>query len=491
MSQPLFVISNRLPVVVHTNDDGSITIGPASGGLVTALRPVLRAGGGAWAGWLGSDAEGAETRRLLDDVGQQLGCTMHAIHVEQSLVDKFYFGFSNQTLWPLFHDLLGHAHFEQDHWHAYVETNQRFAQQAADHIDDNHLVWVNDYQLIPAGQWLRRLKPRQTLSFFLHIPFPSPDIYARLPWREELLVALLAYDRVGFQTARDMRNFVACVRQFLPGIGVRSHRENPVIEAEGHLLHVGAYPISIDFDEFDGQARTPAVQEATRQIEAHYPNRQILLGVDRLDYTKGLLMKFRAFERALEKYPDLIRRVSLVQIVVPSRADIPEYANWKARMDQMVGEINGRFTTQGWIPLHYQYRSVSMTELLGHYRASQVCLVTPLKDGMNLVCKEYCAACVDDNGVLVLSEFAGAAQQLQSHALMVNPLHREQMADAIYRAFAMPIEERRARMRRLRGSVARHDVLEWVSEFLQRPFDRARAGRNRPTQAAPPPPQSA
>lgn len=466
MTQPLFVLSNRLPVVVRTDADGALDMQPASGGLVTALRPVLRGGGGAWAGWLGSDADSTAVTSLLGDVGAQLGCSMHAINIETELIDKFYYGFSNQTLWPLFHDLLGHARFEEDHWNAYVETNQRFAQQSAQLINDEHLVWVHDYQLIPVGRWLRKLRPRQNLCFFLHIPFPSPDIYARLPWRSDLLAAFLEYDRVGFQTVRDLRNFIACVRHLAGDVQIESHRDHAIIHTGGRTIHAGAYPISIDFADFDAQARTPAVREAVATIESHYPDCQILLGVDRLDYTKGLLLKCRAFERALEKYPDLHRKVSLIQIVVPSRADIPEYASWKARMDQTVGEINGRFSASGWVPVHYQYRSVNMTELLGFYRASQVCLVTPLKDGMNLVCKEFCASCVDDNGVLVLSEFAGAATQLHAHALMVNPHHREQIADAIHTACMMPPKDRKERMRRLRQSIRRHDVFKWVEDFL-------------------------
>ncbi|MBI1289763.1 trehalose-6-phosphate synthase [bacterium] len=465
MSRSLYVVSNRLPIVVKNQQDGSLKVAPASGGLVTALRPILRQYGGAWIGWPGT-AQGAPLDKLLDELGSEIGSRFIPVELSEALVDGFYYGFSNETLWPLFHDLLGFARFERTKWEAYCESNRIFADVTAQTIESDGIVWVNDYQLMLMATELRSRGVTNPLTFFLHIPFPSPDILARLPWREQLVKSLLDFDLVGLQTQRDLRNFLACVRTIVPTAEIESGKTVALIRHDDRVTRAGHFPISIDTKEFEDRARSKEVEDAAWYLHGEYPDQQILLGVDRLDYTKGLLAKFRAFERALEKYQDLHRRVTMLQIVVPSRQDIPEYAAWKARMDQTVGEINGRFARRGWMPLHYVYQALSFTELLGHYRAAEVCLVTPLKDGMNLVSKEYCAACVDDNGVLVLSEFAGSAAQLQSAALMVNPHDCEAMADTIHRAVNMHHDERRDRMSRLRQSVRRHNVFKWVQSFL-------------------------
>lgn len=464
MHRPLLIVSNRLPIVVKNASDGSWKVAPASGGLVTALRPILAQSGGLWMGWPGI-AEGAPMEQLLGELGAELGCRFLPVELSQRLIDGFYYGFSNETLWPLFHDLLGHARFDREKWLAYEESNKVFAKAVAAATCPDSTIWVNDYQLMLMGRDLRELGCRNPLAFFLHIPFPTPDILARLPWREPLVRALLSFDLVGLQTGRDLRNFLACVREYVPEAEIELSRSLATVSLGGMKLRAGAFPISIDAKDFETQARSPEVARIAETIHEEYPHQQIILGVDRLDYTKGLLMKFRGFERALEKYPDLRRRVTLLQIVVPSRADIPEYAAWKARMDQTVGEISGRFARHGWVPLHYSYRSVNFQELLGHYRAAEVCLVTPLKDGMNLVCKEYCASCVDDNGVLILSEFAGAATHLRQ-ALLVNPHDTEGLADTIHQAVTMPRADRLKRMKKLRAGIRRSNVFRWVQTFL-------------------------
>jgi trehalose 6-phosphate synthase/phosphatase len=466
MKRPLMVVSNRLPIVVQNESDGSWDVKPASGGLVSALRPILREYGGAWVGWPGA-ADGAPLNQLLEKLGAELGCRFIGVNLSQKLVEGFYYGFSNETLWPLFHDLLGHARFEREKWDAYCGSNRRFAEVLARTIEPDSVVWVNDYQLLLVSEFLREQGVTNPIASFLHIPFPAPDIFSRLPWRERVIRAMLANDLIGFQTLRDLRNFIACVRHFISDANVEGGRQLTTITTPQTRVRVGAFPISIDYAHFDRSARGSAVEDAASHIHDEFQGQQILLGVDRLDYTKGLLVKFRSFERALEKYPDLHRRVTLLQIVIPSRQDIPEYAQWKARMDQAVGEINGRFASRGWMPLHYMYRSVTFTELLAYYRASAVCLVTPLKDGMNLVCKEYCAASVDENGVLILSEFAGAATQLREDAIVVNPHDTEAMADAFHSAVTMEAGERRERMRRLRHAIKRNNVFRWVKGFLE------------------------
>lgn len=483
MGYPLLIVSNRLPISIAKDDSGGWAIQAASGGLVTALRPILKQYGGSWVGWPG-DSGDAPMDELLDTLGGELNCQFHGVDLSPELIEGFYYGFSNETLWPLFHDLLGHAKFDREKWLSYVESNRIFADVLMHAVEKDHLVWVHDYQLVMVGQFLREQGIENKLAYFLHIPFPPPDIFARLPWRTEILRALLAYDLVGFQVQRDLRNFAQCVRQFVPDARVSTHRSLVFIEMPGRRLRAGAFPISIDFREFDSAARSQEVQDTAWYIHESFPDQQIALGVDRLDYTKGIPAKFHAFERALEKYPELRGNLSLIQLVVPSRQDIPEYAAWKEKLDGLVGHINGRFDNRGWAPVHYMYRSISRTELLGYYRASEICLVTPLKDGMNLVCKEYCAASVDDHGALVLSEFAGSAPQMRDGALLVNPHDVDAAADAIHRAFHMSREERRDRMRRLRREVRRNDVFRWVRSFL----DQVRPGEHliAPPAAGPP-----
>jgi trehalose 6-phosphate synthase len=304
------------------------------------------------------------------------------------------------------------------------------------------------------------------MGFFLHIPFPSPDIYLKLPWRLPLLHALLDYDLIGFQTPRDRRNFTQCLRLLISG--VEAHGKGNVISVRhaSRASRVGAFPISIDYNAFHRQARAPEVAARAAEFHRLLPDRRLILGVDRLDYTKGIPHRLQAFRNALDRYPQLRERISLIQVVVPSRVDIPEYSELKAQIEQLVGEINGTFMRPGgWVPVWYVYGSLTRDELLAHYRAADIGLITPLRDGMNLVAKEYCA-CSEESCVLILSEFAGAAQQLHRGALLVNPYDIEGVADAIYRAYIMSDEERRARMRSMRRAVREYDIFWWVDAFL-------------------------
>lgn len=466
MSRPLLIVSNRLPVVVNSEEDGSWTVKPGSGGLVTALKPVLREYGGHWVGWPGESTEDAPMDELLEKVGEELGCSFTPVQLSTELVEGFYYGFSNETLWPLFHDLLGHATFEREKWLSYVKSNRIFASVLAETVKADQIVWIHDYQLILVGRGLREIGISNPLAYFLHIPFPPPDIFARLPWRAEILQALLTYDLLGFQGVRDLRNFAQCVRQFVPTARVSVQKQITEIRLNDRKLRAGAFPISIDSKDFNNRASSQEVQDRAWYIHENFQDQKLVLGVDRLDYTKGIPAKFLAFEQALAKYPELHEKISMVQIVVPSRQSVPEYAKWKDNMDTIVGRINGRFANRGWMPLHYLYRSIPQDELLGYYRAAEICLITPLKDGMNLVCKEYCASNISEDGVLILSEFAGAAPQMSDGGLIVNPHDCDGVADAIYRAVMMDREERLDRMRRLRREVFRNDVFRWVNSFL-------------------------
>lgn len=462
----LLVVSNRLPVVIERQAEKWQII-PGSGGLVTALAPVMRQQQGLWIGWPGCDSE-APLEQLLARFVEDNGYSLAAVPLSADEVEKYYRGFSNEALWPLFHDLLGFCRFSYENWQVYLDVNRRFANVVAEHATADDLIWVHDYQLIGVGEQLRALKMPQPLGYFLHIPFPAPDLFRRLPWKDQLIRSLLAYDLLGFQTLRDRRNFVNTASSLLSEVEVVSRkRQYDLLQFEGRTVRVGHFPISIDFDEFDSGARSKEVADAAWYLHENLRGRQLMLGVDRLDYTKGIPERFLAFERALEKYPELITNISLMQLVVPSRTHVPDYQNLKETLDQLAGRINARFGRPEWNPIYYVYRSLDRTQLLARYRTSEIALITPLRDGMNLVAKEYCASSVENNGVLILSEFAGAADHLGKGALLVNPYDIESTADAIHQAYIMESGERRRRMRLLRNEIRRNDVHHWLDKFTQ------------------------
>jgi len=463
--QRLLVVSNRLPVVVY-RDKESWKIKPSSGGLVTAMAPIMRQNRGVWIGWPGCTPD-APAKSLLANHSASQNYDLIPVSMTDSEIKRYYRGFANGSIWPLFHDLLDHFKFNIENWNMYSDINQRFAQAVEESATKKNFVWIHDYQLMLVARFLREMGFKQHLSFFLHIPFPSLDMFRRLPFKEELLKAMLDFDHIGFQTPDDRRNFVHCLKWLVPDMRRISEKRQTTVHYDHRDIILGHYPISIDFDEFDSGARKPEVTEISNDLRGNLSQRVIVLGLDRLDYTKGIRERFLAFERMLEKYPETLGKISLVQIVVPSRLDVPDYRTLKDQLDAMAGRINGRFAKQGWIPIHYQFRELDRANLLGHYRASDIALITPLRDGMNLVAKEYCAANIDESGVLLLSEFAGAAHSLGKGAILVNPFDVEGTADALYSAFVMPQEERQKRMRLLRSEIKRQDVRRWVKWFIE------------------------
>lgn len=466
------IVSNRLPCVARREEDGAWRLEAGSGGLVTALAPVLRNRGGIWIGWSGADEVSPELDRLLETTALDTGYQLKPVHLEPSHYEGFYLGFSNEVIWPLFHDQFTLCNFDPDYFASYREVNLRFAKVIKANLRFGDYVWVHDYHLMGVAQELRRMGVRSRIGFFLHIPFPPLDIFLKLPWRFQVLGALLEHDLIGLQTMRDRRNFLNCVRALIPEVSVQGKGHVVSLGLGERQVRVGAFPISIDFHEFANQAATQEVAERAWYLHENEQERQIILGVDRLDYSKGIPEKLEAFRNALIRYPELREKVVLKQVVVPSRVDIPRYRDLKTRIEGLVGQINGQFTSSGWVPIHYNFSSLERRELLAYYRTAEVALVTPLKDGMNLVCKEYCAASLEENCALILSEFAGAASQLHRWALLVNPHDREGVADAIRRALYMTLEERKARMQRLRLSVRKQNIYWWVDSFLDAAFAR-------------------
>ena len=464
----LVVVSNRLPFSFARADGGAWIAQPGSGGLVTALMPVLRDRGGTWVGWSGTAGSAAELRRALAKAGAEAGYDLVAVALDEREVQEFYLGFSNEIVWPLFHDLPSICIFDPDYWRSYQRVNRKYARAVMPRASRGDFVWVHDYHLMGMGAELRDMGSEARLGFFLHIPFPSPDIFMKLPWRVQVLESLLRYDLVGFQTLRDRYNFVACVAAFVDGTRVEGRGNVVTVHGPRGKTRAGTFPISIDYNAFMRAATADAVAQKARELHTLLPRRKIVLGIDRLDYTKGIALRLRAFQALLEKNPELRGQLSLLQVVVPSRETIPEYDRMRTEIEQLVGRINGTFARPGgWVPVWFEYRSLTRLELLAYYRAADIALITPLKDGMNLVAKEYCACSIEEDCVLILSEFAGAAEQLANGALLVNPFDIEGVADALKAAHQMPEAERVARMRAMRRSIRRQDVFWWVDSFLR------------------------
>ena len=460
----LIVVSNRLPFSIE-HDGNSYAINPSSGGLVTALRAVFRQYEGCWIGWTGTEYS-PEVEDLLWSLPQE-EFQIQPVFLTEKERAQFYSGFSNEIVWPLFHDLQSRCNFDPDYWDSYVRINERFADRISKVARDEDFVWVHDYHLTRVAACLRERGLRCSLAFFQHIPFPSPDIFEKLPWREEFLRAMLDFDLVGLQTARDRQNFAICVERFARDASLCESKSGFLVEQRSRRKSkVDSFPISIDFDEFSSMAATEEMAELAHQVRSDLRGRALVLGVDRLDYTKGLPEKLKAFGRLLSQYPELHRKVTLLQVVVPSREDIPKYRDLKLEVERLVSQINGQYTDSSWVPIHFIYRHLDRKQLLAYYRAADVALVTPLKDGMNLVAKEYCAAQLEENGVLVLSEFAGAAWQLQAGAVIVNPNDMAGVAEAVRNAVLMDRAEKQHRMRILRRVVQQADVRQWSRTFL-------------------------
>ena len=463
----LLVVSNRLPIVLEKTA-GGWTTKPGSGGLVNALAPVLSHRGGVWVGWPGMPLErGGAWETVLAEGFRERGYDLVPVLLSAQEVKDFYEGFANAILWPLFHDLLGQCNFQPAFWYAYLGVNEKFAASVLRHSRPDDFIWIQDYQLIHVAEFIRRKSEALRVGFFLHIPFPPLDILLKLPWRGQILKALLAYDLLGFQTPRDTRNFLDCLRALLPEAEIVDG--HPVIEVHlgARTVKVGSFPIGIDFQAYEETARSAEVERRVIELRGGLGPAQLIVGVDRLDYTKGLVERLEAFRNALQRYPELRERVLLFQLVVPSREGVPEYQALKAHVERLVGEINGEFSTAGWVPVHYHYKSLRRRDLIALYRMARIGLVTSIKDGMNLVAKELCACQIDGRGVLVLSEFAGAAAQLQCGALLVNPHDIEGMADTLKAAFDMGEEERRWRMEEMREILREQDIFWWVDYYLQ------------------------
>ncbi|KAA8969500.1 trehalose-6-phosphate synthase [Mycobacterium sp.] len=457
------VVANRLPIDMEQLPDGSTTWKRAPGGLVTALEPLLRRRRGAWIGWPGI-VDAAEDVIADDEM------RLHPVRLSADDVAEYYEGFSNATLWPLYHDVIVKPIYHREWWERYVDVNRRFAEAAANAAAPGATVWVQDYQLQLVPKMLRELRPDLIIGFFLHIPFPPVELFMQMPWRTEIVEGLLGADLVGFHLTGGAQNFLILARRLLDAstsrgsVGVRSRFGE--VHLGSRTVRVGAFPISIDSASLDRKARDRTIRRRAREIRAEIGNpRKILLGVDRLDYTKGIDVRLKAFAELLAdgrvKRDDTV----LVQLATPSRERVESYQILRQDIERQVGHINGEYAEVGHPVVHYLHRPVPRDELIAFFVAADVMLVTPLRDGMNLVAKEYVACRSDLGGALVLSEFTGAAAELRQ-AYLVNPHDLEGVKDAIEAALNQSEQEGRRRMRILRRQVLTHDVDRWARSFL-------------------------
>ena len=454
----LLIVSNRLPVTARL-ESGDVKLMRAEGGLATGLAPWHERSGGLWLGWPGDVTRFTPAQKTALDLALE-SRGIAAVHLSKEQIDRYYHRFSNGVLWPLFHYLVDRVPVDTLGWEAYREANETFADRVVQFYRPGDLVWVHDYQLMLLPAMLRARLPDARIGFFLHIPFPSSEMFRILPWRREVLRGLLGADLIGFHTFAYLRHFLASLLH-IDGVEANVDR----VRVDHRDVAVEVFPMGVDAAAFADVARDPETVAAAEAIRRDAGGRRVLLGVDRLDYTKGIPRRLLALERLFEREPSLRDEVRYVQVAVPSRGLVDSYQTFRRQVEEAVGRINGSCATLRSTPIHYMHRSVSMKELVSLYCAADVMLVTPLRDGMNLVAKEFVASRIDDDGVLVLSEFAGAAAEL-ADAVVVNPYDVENVAEAIRVALAMPADERRQRMQRLRTRVAEFDVHAWAGAFL-------------------------
>jgi trehalose 6-phosphate synthase/phosphatase len=450
----VIIVSNRLPMTASVRR-GGVRLHRSTGGLASGLRGVQERSRGLWIGWSGISADEPDVRRTIDEQLAEVGAV--AVPFDEDEIDGFYRRYSNGVLWPMLHGFP--VRDELGAWEAYVRANHRYADAVARHAKAGDRVWIHDYHLMLVPELLRQRRPDVRIGFFLHTPFPPSETFASVPHAAALLRGLLGADVVGVHTREHARNFIDTVESLLP-----NEVRGDDITVGDRVVSAFACPLGVDVDAFAEIASSPSVVAETRRLRGA-ENGALLLGVDRLDYTKGIPSRLRAFELLLETRPALHGHVRLRQLAVPSREDVGGYAEIRAEVEGIAARINSRFGRLNWTPVDYQYRSVDLAELVALYRSADVMLVTPLRDGMNLVAKEFVASRVDDDGVLILSECAGAAVELRA-ALRVDPTDIAALAGTYESALTMLPAERRVRMRRLRRAVETNDVYRWAGLFV-------------------------
>jgi trehalose 6-phosphate synthase/phosphatase len=463
----LVIISNRLPFNLEVEGD-DLVFHPSAGGLATGLASIRESGNQAaalppdhlWVGWPGRSVDMNLRDRVVREAAERY--QSYPVFLTEEQMEQFYLGFCNATIWPLFHYFPSYAEYRPNFWTQYKEVNELFADAITPILRPEDVIWVHDYHLMLLPRILKARHPHLTLGFFLHIPFPSFEVFRLLPgeWRREVLEGLLGADLIGFHTHEYAHHFFQSSLRLLG-----YDQQMGQIMTQDRVVRVDTFPMGIDYDKFAGAAGRAETEREACELREAFPGVKLILSVDRLDYSKGILNRLEGFEEFLETNPKYHGRVVLLMIVVPSRIGVQQYELMKRQLEELVGKINGRFGRVGWTPVLYQYRAVPFSSLVAFYSASDVCLVTPLRDGMNLVAKEYIAARKDGTGVLILSEMAGAAKEL-AEAIIVNPNNRAEIAIALRDALATPVEEQKRRNGLMQRRLKRYNVNRWASDYL-------------------------
>ncbi|MGB0523337.1 MAG: bifunctional alpha,alpha-trehalose-phosphate synthase (UDP-forming)/trehalose-phosphatase [Flammeovirgaceae bacterium] len=456
--QKTIIVSNRLPVTIKKDGD-LLKFFPSAGGLATGLGSIYKSGNNIWLGWPGFHDFREEEK---ENITLQLKAdNMAPVFLTQKDVEDYYEGFSNRTIWPLYHYFTQYAIYEPALWDAYVRVNQKFCDELEKYADPDDIIWIHDYQLLLLPAMLREKLPNATIGFFQHIPFPSFEIFRLMPWREEILNGILGADLIGFHTYDDMRHFLSSINRIV-GIGNTMGK----IKVGNRLVAVDSFPMGIDYEKFENAVSSEATKQKIERYQRLLGREKIILSIDRLDYSKGIKQRILAFDTFLERYPQYLSKVSLILIVVPSRVQVDQYQQLKAELDELVGRINGKHSRMDWTPIHYFYRSFSFNALSALYSQADVALITPFRDGMNLVCKEYIASKPDQKGVLILSEMAGSAREL-SEAILINPNDLNQIVEAMKKALEMPEEEQVAHNAEMQSKLKRYNIHRWVEVFME------------------------
>ncbi len=458
MKNKTIIVSNRLPVKI-IEVDGTYELSPSEGGLATGLGSIYKKGDNVWIGWPGIDVPEArqeEVRRQLEELN------LIPVFLSTEEINLYYEGFSNEVLWPVFHYMVTYAHFDQNYWNFYQSVNQKFADVVIDHCQMGDTVWVHDYQLLLLPALIRNKESHLTIGFFQHIPFPSYEIFRLIPWREELINGMFGADLIGFHTFDDVRHFLSAASKIV----LSKFADNVILHNERQVV-VESFPMGIDDHKFEFLISDSVVQEHVSTFKESLYGLKTILSIDRLDYSKGILQRLLAFELFLQTYPEWVEKINLYMIVVPSRDTVPQYKELRDQIDQLVGNINARFRTVNWAPIHYFYRSFPIEFLSALYNTADVCLVTPMRDGMNLVSKEYVASRSNNDGVLILSEMAGASKELND-ALIVNPNNIGEVMRAMVKAINMSEKEQKLRMTSMRSIVKKFNIHLWVKNFMDK-----------------------
>lgn len=458
--QKIIIVSNRLPVKLSELEDGSLEYIQSEGGLATGLGSIYQEGNNIWLGWPGMEVKEASMQDAIrNDLSEM---NLYPVFLTGEEINNYYEGFSNETLWPIFHYMSTYAVYHKTWWESYVDVNRKFCEAVIKVAGPGDIIWVHDYQLLLLPKMIRDIHPDITIGFFQHIPFPSFELFRLIPWRTELLEGMLGSDLLGFHTFDDAQHFVHNARSLLPG-----NTSSNIITIDNRQVVVDTFSMGIDSRKFEESAGSEQVLEEIEGLNEAFGEYKFILSIDRLDYSKGIIQRLQAFEQLLLNYPQYIGKVLLYMIVVPSRDNVPQYKELRDEIDMLVGNINARFRTIAWVPVVYFYRSFSFETISALYANADICLVTPMRDGMNLVCKEYVATRVNNDGVLILSEMAGASKELID-AIIVNPNNIDAIVNAIHEAIEMPLDEQNRRISSMRQLIHKFNISHWVKIFLDR-----------------------